>query len=206
MIEMIDYCVDIEAQNIGQGWKSESNIRDFYTSIDAYDLIGRFTDYQGGNPFIVVDTWNGQGYSSENGTQMQLFLNKLSAYRYAYEKALKMECGTPIKHTERFKGFGYENAFDYGAFQVAELPVGTYAIKINTSENSFEFLSQSQYNSVKDTIERLFVNNYAIRGFANAEAMLDEYSEKSNNGDCFYTTTELGLDADYQFRLIKNLF
>ena len=205
MIEMIDYCVDIEAQNIGQGWKTESDIRDFYSSIDAYDLIGRFTDYKGGNPFIVVDTWNGQGYSSENGTQMQLFLNKMSAYRYAYKKALEMECGTPNKHTEGFKGFGYENGFDYGTFQVTEIPYGTYAIKINTNENSFEFLSQAQYNSVKFDIERLFVHNYKVRGFANAMAMLEEYGEKSNNGDWFFHTTEFGLDADYQFRLIKNL-
>jgi hypothetical protein len=205
MIEMIDYCVDLEAQNIGQGWKSESEIRDVYSSMDAFDLIDRFTNYEGGNPFIVVDTWNGEGYSSENGTQMRLFLNKLSAYRYAYEKALEMECGTPQKHTEGFKGFGYENALDYGAFQVAELPVGTYAIMINTSENKFEFLTEAQYNSVRFDIHILFVNNYATRGFVNVDSMFDEYADEEN-GDCFYRTTEFGLDADYQFRLIKNLF
>ena len=43
------------------------------------------------NKFIVVDTWNGEGYSSENGIEIKIFDTKKEADAYCKIEAYKNE-------------------------------------------------------------------------------------------------------------------
>ena len=37
--------------------------------------------------YIVIDTWNGDGYSSENGVDTKQFSYRKSALKWAYKRA-----------------------------------------------------------------------------------------------------------------------
>ena len=52
--------------------------------------------------FIVIDTWNGDGYSSDNGTQIKIFDTQAEAKQYAESMALQ-----EIEHQESNEGLTY---------------------------------------------------------------------------------------------------
>lgn len=43
----IEYCVDIESQNIGDGWDSLQDIIKFYQGLSAKKLLERYVGYGG---------------------------------------------------------------------------------------------------------------------------------------------------------------
>jgi hypothetical protein len=154
--------------------------------------------------YIVIDTWNGEGYSSDNGVDTKQFTYKKSAYKWAYKRALSNADGD-AKYVNRYsdlyasieKGadgdgytfLGYDDS--EGSYQVWETKKVIYAYMILCNVNDVQSLTKEQY----DKRIKHFDSEYGED--------LEEYSDTEENGDKFYSS--LVDDYDYQFRLITNL-
>ncbi len=174
--------------------------------------------------YIVIDTWNGEGYSSENGVDTKQFNYRKSALKWAYKRALSNANGvesdvmrysemkhTEVKPTDNGDGYcftGYDN--NNGSYQVWETK-DTYAFMIMCNVNDVVRLTKKEYKDQINEIEYK-MNSFIIDSehwyvlFRNNMVVGMDWGEElkypQNNGDVFYT----GFDNyDYQFRLINNL-
>ena len=171
--------------------------------------------------YIVIDTWNGEGYSSDNGVDTKQFNNRKSALKWAYKRALSNADGVEsdvMRYSEMknpngepyewFKkdgnktngdGYcftGYDN--NNGSYQVWETK-DTYAFMIMCNINGVNPLTKQQYlEEIKDK-EHLMKNAIADSHWNETE---EDFISEDENGDAFYGNLD---DYDYQFRLINNL-
>ncbi len=164
--------------------------------------------------YIVIDTWNGEGYSSENGTQMKIFDNEIDAQRYA-ELEAQSQLALPVSarlenekvtiHQENgvtsfcyeIGGDGYE---DHGSYQVHEIKridgKFPFAVMIKPNINEAEILTFDEYI---ETIESLKLDFKCDYGPADKE---DYFYEGDHLGDLFVSCFG-DHETDYQFRNIK---
>jgi hypothetical protein len=166
--------------------------------------------------YIVIDTWNGDGYSSENGVDTKQFSYRKSALKWAYNRALSNAQGvesdvmrysemehTEVKPTDNGDGYcftGYDN--NNGSYQVWETK-DTYAFMIMCNVNDVAPLTKKEYENEISEIEHsmnMFIveSEFMVVGMDWGE----ELKYPQDNGDVFYTGFD---DYDYQFRLINNL-
>jgi hypothetical protein len=153
--------------------------------------------------YIVIDTWNGEGYSSDNGVDTKQFTYKKSAYKWAYKRALSQADGD-AKYVTRYSdeyaqidkgvdGDGYSFlAYDdnYGSYQVWETK-DAHAFMIHCNVNECAMLTKKQYEEQIEWLDKEYGED------------LEEYLDTEKNGDKFYGS--LVDEYDYQFRLISNL-
>ncbi len=171
--------------------------------------------------YIVIDTWNGEGYSSENGVDTKQFNYRKSALKWAYKRALsnaqsvkedvlrysdqKDYNGEPLewfkKDGKKTNGDGYfwETYDDNtGSYQVWETK-NVYAFKILCNVNEVTPLTKQEYlEEIKDK-EHLMKDAIADSVWNETE---EDFISEDENGDAFYGNLD---DYDYQFRLINNL-
>tara|TARA_Y100000401_G_scaffold117489_1_gene126550 strand:+ start:427 stop:897 length:471 start_codon:yes stop_codon:yes gene_type:complete len=149
--------------------------------------------------YIVVDTWNGDGYSDENGAEIKIFDDKINAFEYALQ-GIKKQHGAifePITITSQdvhlVGGYGFESGHDHGSFQVLEFNEDIYAVQIMCNVNEVMLLTKEQYEeAIKEREEEMHeAYNYFDR---------EDYVTE-NNGDTFYSAI---YDYDYQYRLVSN--
>ena len=155
------------------------------------------------NKFIVVDTWNGEGYSSENGTDIKIMNNSIDAERYAelmatsnlpYPSDARFESEKVEIHQRKdFTVFTFEIDEDGGSYQVHKLIDDAFAVCIKTNVNDVEILTESEYNNLVESLKE------DLKALNEAE---EDYFEYDDNGDLLVLAFE---DYDYQFRLIKNI-
>ena len=140
--------------------------------------------------YIVVDTWNGDGYSTENGVEIEQFQNKKSALKHAYKRALSNADGDK-KYVERYENaysfLGYDDS--HGSYQVWETK-DVYAIMIQCNVNEVTMLTKKEYEEKIEWLDKKYGDD------------LEDYCDTEDNGDKFYCS--LVDEYDYQFRLIKN--
>ena len=161
--------------------------------------------------YIVIDTWNGMGYSDQNGNQIEFFDNKISAERHAESEATQQ---LPYPVSDRVNGeevttfitsdttifgwtIGSEGYEDHGSYQVHELPSDAYAVMIRCNVNEVDILTEEQYNNEIEEISSEFLEDYD-------SSEKEDYFYYEDNGDLFIQCFG-GQDFDYQFRLIKNI-
>mgnify|MGYP005986691725 CR=1 FL=1 len=167
--------------------------------------------------YIVIDTWNGEGYSSENGTQIKIFDNEIDAQRYA-ELEAQSQLALPVSarlenekvtiHQENgITSFCYEigrNGYeDHGSYQVHEIKrcekgKFPFAVMIKPNINEAEILTLDEYLK---TIESLELDFKCYYGPAEKE---DYFYEGDHMGDLFVSCFG-DHEFDYQFRNIKNI-
>ena len=107
--------------------------------------------------YIVIDTWNGGGYSSENGTDTKQFDCKDEAFKWAYERALSNADDVAddvgqYSDEEWFEGKPQSNGDGYwfegydgeGSYQVWETD-NAYAIMIQCNVNEVTVLTEAEY-------------------------------------------------------------
>ena len=168
------------------------------------------------NKYIVIDTWNGEGYSSENGTQIKTFPTKIEAMKYAKDSRKGMinmysdfkppyYPYTPYEIDDNVFGWGDEEIGDYGSYQVYELKPDDYAIEILVNVNEVFILSKQQYKDrIKELNEEVFESMFKALTLDNfyAPTDLEEYLylDDNNINEPFYHGVN---DYDYQFRIIK---
>ena len=167
------------------------------------------------NKYIVIDTWNGEGYSSENGTEIKTFPTKIEAMKYAKDSRKGMinmysdfkppyYPYTPYEIDDNVFGWGDEEIGDYGSYQVYELKDNDYAIEILVNVNEVFILSKEQYEDrIKELNEEVFESMFKALTLDNfyAPTDLEEYLYLDDNiNEPFYHGVN---DYDYQFRIIK---
>ena len=164
------------------------------------------------NKFIVINTWNGEGYSYLNGDDSKIFESHNEAIKYA-EKLFKaytsdFEYMKPITINEEFKAdkqadnilnlWTYEELeedsgqifSDGGSIQIFAITEDIECIQIETNINNVTLLTMEQYKTILFDL------------ISNPLLFTDEHLNKENNGDIFINAFE---DYDYQFRLIRNV-
>tara|TARA_R100000951_G_scaffold116129_2_gene126650 strand:+ start:1671 stop:2156 length:486 start_codon:yes stop_codon:yes gene_type:complete len=158
--------------------------------------------------YIVVDTWNGEGYSYNNGVDTKQFQYKKSAFKHAYKRVLSNTDGDAdlvcrysdeemnhslweaVKRDADGDGFYWETYDDNsGSYQVFEIK-DAYAIMILCNVNEVSLLTKKEYEERISELNEEYGED------------LEEYYEEDDNGDKFYCAID---DYDFQFRLIKNL-
>lgn len=161
--------------------------------------------------YIVIDTWNGMGYSDQNGNQIEFFDNKISAERHAESEATQQ---LPYPVSDRVNGeevttfitsdttifgwtIGSEGYEDHGTYQVHELPSDAYAVMIRTNVNEVDILDAVEYADWIKELSSDFEGDYD-------PSEKEDYFYYEDNGDLFVQCFG-SQDFDYQFRLIKNI-
>ena len=185
--EFLEYCYNDDAYYYTE-WEDEDDYEWEEINGELIEIPGDLAfariqqEHQRFNmKYVVVDTWNGEGYSSENGVDLRFFLTKAEAEIVAEQGASRYE------NLERYVddkaiSFGYDIDDDNGSYQVLELKDDTYAIMIRTNVNEVDLLSEAEYKSKIQEFE-------------------SEDLDASPNGDVFIGGVD---DYDYQFRLLQN--
>lgn len=153
--------------------------------------------------YIVIDTWNGEGYSYNNGVDIKQFDDKKKAFEWAYKCALRHADGdakyvAQYSDEDYFKekpfsdgdGYYFELRDDYGSFQVWETK-DAYAFGILCNVNEVSMFTKKEFEEEISRLDKEYGED------------LEDYSDTEENGDKFYCS--LVDDYDYQFRLITNL-
>tara|TARA_R110002153_G_C12972807_1_gene461530 strand:- start:63 stop:509 length:447 start_codon:yes stop_codon:yes gene_type:complete len=145
--------------------------------------------------YIVIDTWNGEGYSYNNGVDTKKFQYKKSAMKHAYKCVLRQtEDAHDVQEYEKEyldDGYYWETYNDdAGSYQVHEIK-DAYAVMIQCNTNEVYMLNEKEFNDKISELDEEYGED------------LEDYSDTDDNGDKYYCS--LVDDYDYQFRLIKNL-
>jgi len=160
--------------------------------------------------YIVIDTWNGDGYSTENGVDTKQFDYRKSALKWAYKRALSnaqddaddvqrySDQTDLMKANDNGDGYFWETYDDHcGSYQVWETK-DVYAFMILCNVNDVNPLTKQQYLEEIEEKEHLMKDAIAHSNWNETE---EDFISEEENGDVFYGSLD---DYDYQFRLMKN--
>jgi pyridoxal biosynthesis lyase PdxS len=141
--------------------------------------------------YLVIDTWNGMGYSTENGVEIKQFNDKQKASDWAFYRCLK-QAQDDLSSTSRIKnGYAWEDEEgDAGTYQVIETK-DVYAVMIKCNINDVETLTKEEYYDKIQELDKLYGEH------------LEYFLSVDKNGDRFYHSH--ADPFDYQFRLIENI-
>ena len=160
--------------------------------------------------YIVIDTWNGEGYSYQNGAELEYFQSKRKAKAFCKKMA---EAQLPEPKDSRAStevveeidnGYSYlinqsGGIDDYGSYQYFELTPDIFAIKISTNVNEVELLNGKEWESdFQDCIHKIMTFIIGSKDNKISFDLSDYIKEK------FFSADELGGDYDIQFRIIDN--
>ena len=100
-----------------------------------------------GKKYIAVDTWNGEGYSSDNGVEIKIFDTKKEADAYCKLMAYKNE-GGDVDISSVKNGYEYEDTHedDSGSYKYFPLPEDAYAVEILCNINEVRVLNQKEFS------------------------------------------------------------
>ena len=141
--------------------------------------------------YIVVDTWNGVGYSDNNGVEIKQFDEYSPAKCWASRRSIEQSQGDLSGLCELPNGYGWEGYDEHsGTYQVLETK-DAYAVMIRCNINDIQTLTKDEYYNKIQEFDELYGEH------------LEDCLDVENNGDRFYHSHVD--DYDYQFRLIKNL-
>tara|TARA_R100000773_G_C4193571_1_gene98561 strand:- start:130 stop:612 length:483 start_codon:yes stop_codon:yes gene_type:complete len=156
--------------------------------------------------YIVIDTWNGEGYSSDNGREIKYFSSKDEAINHAKQRRKEnLQINqTPIETCKDIFGWGNEEIGEYGSYQVYELKEDDYAVEIIVNVNEVVILTEKRYEErIKELNEEVFESMYKAMTSDDFHAPTDieEYIYLDDNKrEPFYHGVN---DYDYQFRILK---
>ena len=171
--------------------------------------------------YVVIDTWNGEGYSTENGVEIKQFDYRKSALKWAYKRALtnaqddaddvqrysdqKDHNGEPLewfkKDGSETNGDGYfweTYDDDSGSYQVWETK-DVYAFMIQCNVNEVTPLTKKQFIEEIEDKEAIMKDAITNSPFNESE---EDFESQEENGDVYYGGLD---DYDYQYRLVKNI-
>jgi hypothetical protein len=151
-------------------------------------------------PYLIVETWNGEGYSEDNMiTEIKSFSSDKEASEYTKSLIEKNQSFDEIESYDN--GWGWDSRDDNGSYQYFKLTPDDYGIIIFTNVNEVKVLNYKDYIDAFQIADR----NYGANDFLleDAENGKDRYffsSEDLNYTQLAGDTAE----SDYQFEIIKN--
>ena len=141
--------------------------------------------------YIVVDTWNGEGYSTENGVELKQFNDNQKATDWAFSRCLEQAQNDLSSVSSLDNGYVWEGYDEHaGTYQVIETS-DVYAVMIRCNINDVKTLTKEEYYNKIQELDGLYGEE------------LDDYLDVEENRDRFYHSYVN--EYDYQFRLLKNL-
>jgi len=145
-----------------------------------------------GKKYIAVDTWNGEGYSSDNGVEIKIFDTKKEADAYCKLMAYKNEDGD-VDISSVKNGYEYEDTHDddSGSYRYYELPEDAYAVEILCNINEVRILNQKEFSKAIADRDAEIVDADVYRG---------DYAFATEDG-IFYSAVG---DYDFQYRKINS--
>ncbi len=161
------------------------------------------------NEYIVIDTWNGDGYSTENGVEIKTFSSRVEAVEHAKKRRdeqIKIDLGDKINEFgDYYFGWGDDEYGDHGSYQVHRLKENYFAVEIVTNINFVRFLTKKEYKQrIKKLHSEIFEMMYKALTLTidnyYASTDLEEYITFQKNDENFYHG--IG-EFDYQYRFIK---
>ena len=161
--------------------------------------------------YVVIDTWNGEGYSTENGVDIKQFDYRKSALKWAYKRALSnaqddaddvqrySDQTDLMKANDNGDGYFWETYDDNcGSYQVWETK-DVYAFMIQCNVNDVTPLTKKQFIEEIEDKEDLMKDAITHSPFNEME---EDFQFQEENGDVYYGGLD---DYDYQYRLVKNI-
>ena len=154
--------------------------------------------------YIAIDTWNGDGYSSENGTEIRIFDTKQEADDYCKAEAYKNEEEDVMEVSRTINGYEFfdiseDGVDDSGSYRYYVLPKDAYAVEIKTNINSVRILNQIEF--AKAIADR----EAELQDYLNT-TIFDETREdkvEATDDGIFYHSTD---KYDYQYRRLESLY
>lgn len=131
--------------------------------------------------YVIVHTWNGEGYSWRNTAEVMEFSSDDKAQQYIVEQA-QQEADEDAVVTEEWGIVSFDNDEDQGSVQWFTFTTDTYGVVIRTNMNAAHLVNEKEYH------EQLKV---AIAQ-AHPEDAVDEESPFIN-----------GHDGEYDYQFIK---
>ena len=161
--------------------------------------------------YIVIDTWNGEGYSSSNGTEIQVFDTKRKAMNFAKKRANEQYADKVWKDGDGYVfGVGeYEEGEfeDHGTYQVFEIDDTIYAIGILCNVNEVALFTKKMYEEEIEQKEIQIQEFLKLGSIKKKEEKCHFYYDREDfvqedEGGNFYNNLD---DYDYQYRLLTNI-
>ena len=156
--------------------------------------------------YIVIDTWNGEGYSSDTKRKAMNFAKKRANEQYA-DKVWKDGDGYVFGVGEYEEG-EFE---DHGTYQVFEIDDTIYAIGILCNVNEVALFTKKQYEEeikqkeieVKESIKErnnttLYPSELLHLTYTHDR---EDFVQEDKDGN-FYNDLD---DYDYQYKLLTNI-
>jgi hypothetical protein len=131
--------------------------------------------------YVIVHTWNGEGYSWKNTAEVMEFSSDDKAQQYIVEQAHD-EADALAEFTEEWGNVSFDDDEDQGSVQWFAFTPETYGVVIRTNVNEVQLVNEQEYH------EQLKV---AIAQ-ADPEDAVDEESPFIN-----------GHDGEYDYQFIK---
>ena len=154
--------------------------------------------------YIVVDTWNGEGYSSENGAEIRIFDNKeqasyhcrVEAYKQKIEDVMKVE---KVENGYEFYDISEDGVDDSGSYRYYPLPKDAYAVEIRANVNEVRILNQVEFS--KALAERELELQHYLTG---QNGLIEDRGDKvvATDDGIFYHSTHM---YDYQYRRLSDV-
>ena len=166
-------------------------------SQDYLQISLKQTKMKQNNKYIVVDTWNGEGYSSENGAEIRIFDNKeqasyhcrVEAYKQKIEDVMKVE---KVENGYEFYDISEHGVDDSGSYRYYPLPQDAYAVEILCNVNEVRILNQIEFAKALAEREQEIID---------AKLDRDEVAESTDDG-IFYMAID---DYDFQYRRLSDV-
>ena len=154
--------------------------------------------------YIVVDTWNGEGHSSENGTEIRIFDNKEQASYYCRVEAFKNEekdvmVVEKVKNGYEYYDISEDGVDDSGSYRYYPLPKDAYAVEILCNINEVRILNQIEF--AKAIADR----EAELQDYLNSTIFDETREDKvipTDDGIFYHSTNQY----DYQYRRLESLY
>lgn len=160
--------------------------------------------------YIVVDTWNGDNYSSENGTEIRIFDNKeqasyhcrVEAYKNEEEDVMEVE---KVENGYEFYDISEDGVDDSGSYRYYPLPKDAYAVEILCNVNEVRIINQIEFaKAIADREAELqdYLNDE--KNVIKDESLQDKREDKAIATDdgIFYHSLD---QYDFQYRRLSDV-
>lgn len=138
--------------------------------------------------YVIVSTWNGEGYSELNEAVIKKFKSDEDAFFHIVKKARQYDEGFELEYFQK-KGEGrvtFDDGDDQGSFQFFKVISSDYGVVIQCNVNEAIVLNKDGYN---DTL-----------ALAIKQADPDELEEIDLTADRIFIGA---YDSDYDYQFVK---
>jgi|688.fasta_scaffold45832_16 hypothetical protein len=95
--------------------------------------------------YVIVHTWNGEGYSSGNTAEVMEFSSDDKAQQYIVEQA-QQEANALAEFTEEWGNVSFDDDEDQGSVQWFAFTTDTYGVVIRTNVNEAQLVNEQEYH------------------------------------------------------------